>query len=89
MVELEGPRPYSVRDVAGAFGRVLGREVRPIVVPREGWHDALAHARFGPVYAGLLEEMYSSLNSGRMRAEGLPDQRKGAVTIDEAVTAWV
>ena len=89
VVELEGPRRYSVRDVADAFGRALGREVAPVAVPRAGWSDALAQAGFGPVYARLLEEMYASLDDGRMRAEGVPDQRRGAVTIDEAVAAWV
>ena len=89
VVELEGPRPYSVHDVARAFGQALGREVRPVVVPREGWRDALTQAGLGSSYAGLLEEMYASINSGHMRAEGVSDHRKGTVTIDEAVTAWV
>ena len=78
-----------MRDVADAFARALGHEVRPVAVPREGWHGALVQAGFGPVYAGLLEEMYASINTGHMREEGVPDQRKGVVTIDEAVAAWV
>lgn len=89
VVELEGPRRYSVRDVAGALGQALGRQVQPIVIPREGWRDALAQAGFGCRYAELLEEMYASLNSGHMLAEGVPDYRKGAVTVEDAVAAWV
>ena len=89
MVELEGPRPYSVRDIATAFGRALGRAVDPVVIPHDGWQAALAQAGFGPAYAALLEEMYDSINAGRMRAEGVADQRRGSVTIDEAVAAWM
>ena len=89
VVELEGPRPYSVREVADAFAGALGREVQPLAVPREGWRDALLKAGLGPAYAGLLEEMYASINNGHMREEGGLDHRRGAVTIKEAVTAWV
>lgn len=89
VVELEGPRPYSVRDVADAFGRALKREVQPVVIPREGWPEALAQAGFSSAYASLLQEMYSSLNNGLMRAEGVRDQRRGVVTIDQAIAAWV
>lgn len=89
VVELSGPRDYAVRDIAAAFARALGREVTPLPVPREGWPAALAQAGFGPEYAALLIEMYTSLASGAMRQEGVPDQRRGTVTIAEAVAGWV
>ena len=89
VVELEGPRRYSVGDVARAFGQAIGREVQPVVIPRQGWAEALTQAGFGPEYAGLLEEMYASVNDGHMRAEGVSDHRRGTVTINEAVAAWV
>jgi NAD(P)H dehydrogenase (quinone) len=37
VVELEGPRRYSPKDLATAFGMALGRSVRADAVPREQW----------------------------------------------------
>jgi uncharacterized protein YbjT (DUF2867 family) len=37
VVELEGPRPYSARDLAAAFSAVLGTPVLTDVVARNTW----------------------------------------------------
>jgi uncharacterized protein YbjT (DUF2867 family) len=37
---VEGPRRYSSADVAAAFSRALGRPVRAVTTPREGWVEA-------------------------------------------------
>jgi uncharacterized protein YbjT (DUF2867 family) len=37
LVELEGPEPYSARDAAALAGHAAGREVTPVVVPRDAW----------------------------------------------------
>jgi uncharacterized protein YbjT (DUF2867 family) len=39
VVELEGPERVSPRQLAKVLGEVLGREVRPEVVPRDQWES--------------------------------------------------
>ena len=39
VVELEGPRPVSPDDIAQTFARLLKRDVRMQVVPRDTWES--------------------------------------------------
>ena len=54
-MELEGPEPYSARDAAAAAARAVGREVAPVVPPREAWVETLTGAGLGRPYAELLD----------------------------------
>src|SRR5438445_8857741 len=38
VVELEGPSRFAPRDVAAAFGKILGHAVRIEAIPRETWN---------------------------------------------------
>ena len=42
LVELEGPRRYSARDIGTAFAAALGREMRMDPVPRDTWERSFA-----------------------------------------------
>lgn len=89
VVELSGPADYSVDEVARTFAQALGRDVHPVQPPRDAWQGVLEGSGVGPAYAALLVEMYDGLSSGHMRFEGVPEQRRGQVTLAEAVADWV
>ena len=54
----------SPDELTIALGRVLGREVKPQVVPREAWAGALEHMGLHKGQTWGYEEMLESVNSG-------------------------
>ena len=68
IVEIEGPRRYSPRDIAEAFSSALGREVSAVAVPRDSW-ISLFQAQ-GAVDPSLRIEMLDGFNSGWVEFEG-------------------
>jgi hypothetical protein len=42
----------------------------------------------GQAYAELLTEMYDGLNSGHIRFQSVPDQRRGITDLAETVASW-
>lgn len=73
IIELEGPRQYAPNDVAAAFGSVLGRAVKPVVLPRTQWIPTYMSLGFSPGSAAAVAEMLDGVNSGWIDFE-----RKGA-----------
>jgi NAD(P)H dehydrogenase (quinone) len=67
VIELEGPRRYSQRDIADLFTSVLGRQVRARAIERSQWPGKL-----GPVDQGFQPhiEMLDGFNSGHIDFEG-------------------
>lgn len=55
---VEGPERYSADDVAAAFSKALGNEVKAEVVPREGWEASFKSLGFSDEaaksYAGMI-----------------------------------
>jgi len=88
IVELTGPEDYSSNDVAAAMSDVLGRPVAPVQPPREAWVGILTQAGLGQAYAELIAEMYDGINSGHVRFEGVPDQRRGATGLRRTISGW-
>jgi uncharacterized protein YbjT (DUF2867 family) len=89
LVELEGPEPYSARDAAALAGHAAGREVTPVVVPRDAWVDTLTGAGLGRPYAELLAEMYDSINAGHVRRSGAGELRRGPTPLGETIAALI
>jgi uncharacterized protein YbjT (DUF2867 family) len=85
VVELSGPEDWSASDVAGAFADLLGRAVRPVLVPPEARMAALAEAGLDPETAEALLGMYEGIASGRVAHEEGADQWRGVVSLREAV----
>lgn len=54
----------SSDDIAGALGKVLGREVRAQEVPREAWAEAMQHMGLPKGSTWAYEEMIEGINSG-------------------------
>ena len=87
VVELEGAR-LAPNDVAAAFARVLGRDVRMEVVPRATW-EALFESQ-GMKNPEPRAQMLDGFNEGWIAFEGDASSiRKGTVSLDAVLQALV
>jgi uncharacterized protein YbjT (DUF2867 family) len=87
VVELEGAR-LSPNDVAAAFSRVLGRDVRMDAVPRATW-EALFKSQ-GMKNPVPRAQMLDGFNEGWIAFEGdASSTRKGTVSLDTVLQALV
>ena len=89
LVELAGPDDPSPRAVAAAFAAALGRDVAPVVPPREAWEGILREAGLGAEGARLLAEMYDGINAGRVRTSGDVPLTRGRIAIAETLRGLV
>jgi uncharacterized protein YbjT (DUF2867 family) len=87
VVELEGAR-LAPNDVAAAFARVLGRDVRMDVVPRATW-EALFKSQ-GMKNPVPRAQMLDGFNEGWIDFEGdASSTRKGTVSLDTVLQALI
>ena len=87
VVELEGAR-LSPNDVAAAFARVLGRDVRMDAVPRATW-EALFKSQ-GMKNPVPRAQMLDGFNDGWIDFEGdASSTRKGTVSLDAVLRALI
>jgi uncharacterized protein YbjT (DUF2867 family) len=81
---LNGPKRYNAKEVAAAFSAVLGVTVKPAVIPREKWEDAMSNLGMTADAVKNFVEMTEAVVSGKA-AE--PDPRavteKAKTTLDE------
>jgi NAD(P)H dehydrogenase (quinone) len=87
LVELEGPRRYSARDIGVAFAAALGREVRMDPVPRDTW-EALFRSQ-GMKHPMPRMRMVDGFNEGWIDFEGGGEHRKGVTTLDAVIAGLV
>ncbi len=73
--------PYSPNDVAEAFSKVLGREVKAVAVPEEQWMEIL-QTFASPRNAEAFYEMVQGVNSDLITFE-TGNQIEGKVTIED------
>jgi uncharacterized protein YbjT (DUF2867 family) len=85
VVELEGPRNYSPRDVAHALSAIVGREITPELLPNAAIVSVLTAAGISPRNAELLREMYAGIDSGLVKQEGNARTIRGNVSIDQVL----
>lgn len=71
----------SPEETAEAFGKVLGREIKAVAVPREEWIGILSHHN-SPKNAESLAEMFDGFNSGHIRFE-TESQIAGKITLED------
>jgi uncharacterized protein YbjT (DUF2867 family) len=87
VVEIEGAR-LSPNDVAAAFARVLGRDVRMEIVPRATW-EALFRSQ-GMKNPLPRAQMLDGFNEGWLDFEGdASSTRKGTVSLDTVLQALI
>jgi uncharacterized protein YbjT (DUF2867 family) len=70
VVELQGPRQYSQKDVAAALSKITGKTVTAKQVPEEAMVPALTAAGLNAHWAGLYKEMIHGMNTGHVAFEG-------------------
>lgn len=88
VVELEGPRRVSPDELALAFGRVLGRQVRAEVVDRRTW-EALFRAQ-GMKHPLPRMRMLDGFNEGWIDFDRHPDEiLRGHVALDSVLSELV
>src|SRR5262249_23662404 len=85
VVELAGPREYSLNDVAETPAKILGRPVKPLVLPIEQLVPTFTKLGFSPHLAGLYREMIEAFGSGRVHFQGQPT--RGKVELAEVLRA--
>ena len=90
VVHVEGPRRYSVNDVAAALTTLLGRVVVARELPRSEWMMALTDGGLSTDYARLVTTMFDLHNAGRIDAEaGTGEVRCGPTELDEVLATLV
>ncbi|KAK2016345.1 NAD(P)-binding protein [Colletotrichum eremochloae] len=85
--DLQGPRPYSARDVQGAFEAALGKEIEMKVV-RDDQLEGFFAQTFREPMAGMFVEMTRSFLPGGIMAVdtyGRFKVRRGTDTLEEVV----
>jgi len=73
--------PYSPNDVAEAFSKVLGKEVKAVAVPEEQWMDIL-QTFCSRRNAEVMYELYQGINADSISFE-TGNQIEGKVTIED------
>jgi NAD(P)H dehydrogenase (quinone) len=63
-IEVGGPKRYSPKDLAAAFAKAFGHEVKPVVVPRETWVETFVAQGTPADRTSYRVEMVDGFNSG-------------------------
>jgi NAD(P)H dehydrogenase (quinone) len=83
LVELEGPRRYSARDIGNAFAAALGREVRMEPVARDTW-ETLFRSQ-GMKHPMPRIRMIDGFNEGWIDFEGGSEHLTGAIALETVI----
>ena len=90
IVHAEGPRRYSVFDVAEALSATSGREILAREMPRQDWIAILTAGGMSASYAQLVADLFDAHNAGRIDAEqGVGEIRKGKTELSVALSALI
>lgn len=84
-IELSGPREYSMADAAAIAGKLLGREVKPLVLPLDAMVPTLTQFGLSANVAGLYREMTEGMGKGLVTFEGKGRAVRGKVTLEEVL----
>jgi uncharacterized protein YbjT (DUF2867 family) len=88
VVELEGPHRVSPQEIADTFAKLLGRPVKPAVVPRETW-EALFKSQ-GMKNPEPRIHMLDGFNEGWIKFEGNEaGSRKGKVALENVLRTLI
>jgi uncharacterized protein YbjT (DUF2867 family) len=88
VIELEGPHRVSPKEIADTFAKLLGRPVKPAVVPRETW-EALFKSQ-GMKNPEPRIQMLDGFNEGWIEFEGNEaDSRKGKVALETVLRTLI
>ena len=89
IVHAEGPRRYSVMDVATALGILLQRDIAAMALPRPDWSAALRQGGLGEGHISLVTELYEAHNAGLIDVQPGGKIRTGPTVLLEALRRLV
>jgi uncharacterized protein YbjT (DUF2867 family) len=84
---VEGPARYTSVDVASAFEKTLGRDVKLEVTPREGWETAFRKLGFSVAAAAAYARMTAISVDGDIETPNNPE--RGTTTLSEYIDQMV
>lgn len=87
VVELMGPKEYSFADAASEASQILGREVKPMVLPLDAMVPTMMQFGISQNVAGLYREMTEAFGTGKVGFEGKGRTVRGKVTLGEVLRA--
>jgi uncharacterized protein YbjT (DUF2867 family) len=88
VVELEGPSRITPRDIAAAFGKILGNEVQVEAIPRETWNGLFESQ--GMRHPLPRIQMLDGFNEGWIEFEGgLAGSMKGNIELETVLRELV
>lgn len=85
VVELGGPEDWSAGDVASAFAEVLGRPVKPMLVPPEQRATLLAREGVPAEVANALLGMYAGIAKGLFMRQNDSEPWRGTISLTTAI----
>ncbi len=85
VVELGGPAEASPNDVAETLGRLLGREVKVAPQPLTAVAQGFEGMGFSPEFAGMFQEMYGAIASGKVTWEHPEAVRRGKESLEQTL----
>jgi uncharacterized protein YbjT (DUF2867 family) len=86
-IDVLGP-PYTIRQVAEALGRVLGKDLEVVDIPAARQSDTLVEAGIPRPIADAVAEMFAAFNAGLIKPQG--DRcLVGATMIEEVIRRYV
>ena len=87
VIELSGPKEYSFSDAAAEASQVLGRPVKPVVLPIEQLVPTFTQFGISKNVAGLYEEMMRAFGTGKVGMEGTHRSLRGKVVLGDVLRA--
>jgi uncharacterized protein YbjT (DUF2867 family) len=84
VIELMGPKEYSLADAAKEASQILGREVKPTVLPLAQLKPTFMQFGFSENVAGLFEEMVGAFGSGKVSFEN-KNTKRGTVPLGDVL----
>lgn len=82
---VEGPKRYSSQDVAAAFSKALGMQVRTASTPREQWQATLRQAGFSEAAAKSMVAVSALTLDGKGELPAQPI--RGSTTLEQYIAA--
>lgn len=89
VVYVLGGTEYKPADMAAVLGQLLGKHVQLVTIPVEGIVGALAQAGLPASISALYQEMYATLNAGRLAIEPGHRVHTGTTTLDAALKPYL
>lgn len=87
VIELAGPTPVSMNDVATALGRLTGKPLAVAEAPLDAMVPTLTGFGMPPEIAGMYREMTEGLITGHVAFEGGHRKARGRTGVDAVLKA--